>query len=177
VLLYDFGCKTGDTINLPYYHPINFDFEIYCDTTYPYIVTVLSHNVNSGYYNFPDDSIISVGLQPIDDSYCNDMMKGYYSFYGAFFAFYNELDFCINCTGIDAYNDVDSIYDCNTKCFWYKGKWVGGFCQLYYDIEEINNNEIALMVTPNPVNESAVIKIPSGKYQHIEIYDILGTKV
>jgi len=167
VLLYDFSQVTGDTFDLPR-HRVGSDTS-WCDTSYKYIV-------GDAFYSW--DNFLNRNIQFVQYQSANPICITQFSqmreFYGsADFIFYNELKVFPVCY----YDDIDSIYSSQRRCFWYKGKWTHR-CELYgVDIDEFGIANPEIKLTPNPFQDDAELSFPAAKFEVFQIIDVFGKLV
>jgi len=165
VLLYDFNQVTGDTFDLPR-HRVGIDTS-WCDTSYKYVVSstfniwdnFLSRNIQYNQYESANPT-------------CTAQFSHMREFYGSGdFIFYDELKVFPDCY----FDDADSIYFSQFKCFWYKGKWKNQPCQLLgADMEELPYGENEIKIIPNPFYDNAELNFTVGKFEIFQLFDILG---
>ncbi len=168
VLLYDFSQVTGDTFDLPR-HRVGID-TMWCDTSYKYKVSSSFYV----WYNFLNRNIQYVQYQTANPM-CTSLFSQMLEYFGSSdFIFYNELKVFPVCY----FDDIDSIYSSESRCFWYKGKWLIQPCELYgAAINEFDNTNSEITLNPNPFQGDAELSFTAAKYEVFEIIDVFGKLV
>ena len=168
VLLYDFNQVAGDTFDLPR-HRVGIDTS-WCDTSYKYVVSS-TFNI---WENFLSRNIQYIQYETANPT-CTAQFSQMREYYGSSdFIFYNELKVFPDCY----FDDADSIYFSQGKCFWYRGKWRNQPCELYgADIFEFTDNSNEIKLSPNPFYDDAELNFTASKFEIFQLFDMLGKPV